>query len=141
MPEESPKLTIDFKKYGVVLGVVATFLSITGLAISNFQNYHEKYALIEDLAATKQQLDEQIIDLNKEIIILAIQSKEDQLGLISYKIATNQATDLDLANKETVERRLADYKEKLDKLDQYTIATSSTSISWREIASDAVLFG
>lgn len=117
MPEESPKLTIDFKKYGVVLGVVATFLSITGLAISNFQNYHEKYALIEDLAATKQQLDEQIIDLNKEIIILAIQSKEDQLGLITYKIATNQATDLDLANKETVERRLADYKEKLDKLD------------------------
>ena len=111
MPPAKETVTFNPKMLAVMVGLIITLFG-AGFSIYSFgSSYHEKFA-------TSTTVDAQVSDLNKEIITLAIQSKEDDLSLIEFKQATGQATDLDTANKANIERRLEGLRTKLDKLEE-----------------------
>ena len=108
-PKQEATITFDFKKISIILGVLAT---IGGSAVAGYNmgsTYHLQFAQAE-------LVDTQIVNLNKEIITLAIQQKEDDLSLIEFKQATGSATDLDTADKANIIRRIDSLQIKLDKL-------------------------
>ena len=112
MPPAKPEtVTFNPKTLAVIVGLVITLFG-AGFSVYTFgASYHDKFA-------TSSRVDAQVIDLNKEIITLAINDKEDDLSLIAFKQATGQASDLDEANKANIERRLEGLKDKLDKLEE-----------------------
>lgn len=108
-PKQEATVTIDFKKWSIIIGVFSSLAvgTITGYTMGS--NYHKQFAQAEVVES-------QIISLNKEIITLAIQQKEDDLSLIEFKQATGSATDLDTADKANIIRRIDSLQIKLDKL-------------------------
>ena len=111
MPPAKETVTFNPKTLAVLVGLTISLFG-AGFSMYTFgSSYHEQFA-------TSTKVDAQVSDLNKEIITLAIQSKEDDLSLIEFKLATGQATDLDTADKANIERRLEGLKDKLDKLEE-----------------------
>lgn len=111
MTDENPQLTIDFKRWGIVLGVISTLIGILTVGTSAYSDYHAKFA-------TTEVVEDQINDLNVEIITLALLGYEDELTLIEFKQANGESTQLDIANKEILSRRIRDLKQKLSKIEQ-----------------------
>ena len=117
MADEDTKVTFDFKKISVILGVLITIGSLGIAAYTNFNSYHDKFALKQETEAIHNEihteLDSSIHDLQVEILTVAKLAYEDQLVELDYLQATGKATDLDKANRANVERRLGDLKGKL----------------------------
>lgn len=109
MTDESPQVTINFKKVGIIVSTIAGVLGLVGVALANFSGYHEQFA---DQATVENQMTE----LNIQIVTLAISRYEDEIMGYNFLIETDGDTPLDRVNKSNAESRLADLKSQLSEL-------------------------
>ncbi len=77
------------------------------------------YVYLEEMAS-KSYVKEQIVDLNLEVIGVAIMRYEDELMSIDFLIETDSAKPMDKVSKKNIERRLQDLKSKRTQLENST---------------------
>ena len=105
MPPAKETVTFNPKTLAVIVGLVITLFG-AGFSMYTFgSTYHEKFA-------NSTTVDSQVSDLNKELIVFAIQDKEDEIQLIEFKESSGTADAEDDSRKKTLERRLASLKVK-----------------------------
>jgi len=68
--------------------------------------------------ATKTYVKEQIVDLNLEVLNVAIMRYEDELTSIDFLIETGTAKPMDKVTKKNITRRLQDLKSKRVRLEE-----------------------
>ena len=110
MTDDNPQVTINFKKVGIIVSTIIGLITLAGLTFANFSGYHNQFA-------DKTHVEEQMTDLNKEIVTLAIQRYEDEIMGYNFLIETEADTPLTRVSKSNAESRLRDLKDKLEDLD------------------------
>lgn len=97
-----PKMT-PLKRISVIVTLVLSLIAAGYSTYAWAQSYHSQFA-------QKDQVTIQFAQTKRSILEISIRDYEDQLFVIDFLIAEDQATPLDQAKKQKIERRLADLR-------------------------------
>jgi len=95
-------------------GIVSLVTALSGAGYGIYSTSSNYFAHF----ATKAYVKEQIVDLNMEVLNVAIMRYEDELMSIDFLIETNTAKPMDKVTKKNITRRLQDLKSKRVRLEE-----------------------
>lgn len=107
---EHQVVTLDVKKLAVIIPLALTVLGAGWSLYSTVTGY-------VNTLATKVEVEQSEINSSIELVTVTVMGYEDELIGYDFLIETNQATPSVRVAKANVERRIADLKEKLDRLE------------------------
>ena len=107
---EHQVVTLDVKKLAVIIPLALTVLGAGWSLYSTVTGY-------VNTLATKVEVEQSEINSSIELVTVTVMGYEDELIGYDFLIETNQATPSVRVAKSNVERRIADLKEKLDRLE------------------------
>ena len=107
---EHQVVTLNVKKLAVIIPLALTVLGAGWSLYSTVTGY-------VNTLATKVEVEQSEINSSIELVTVTVMGYEDELIGYDFLIETNQATPSVRVAKSNVERRIADLKEKLDRLE------------------------
>ena len=107
---EHQVVTLNVKKLAVIIPLALTVLGAGWSLYSTVTGY-------VNTLATKVEVEQSEINSSIELVTVTVMGYEDELIGYDFLIETNQATPSVRVAKANVERRIADLKEKLDRLE------------------------
>jgi hypothetical protein len=107
---EIQHVTINVKKLAVIIPLVLTVFAAIWSSYTTVTHYL-------DTLATKVEVEQSEINSSIELVTVTVMGYEDELIGYDFLIETDQATPSVRVAKANVERRIADLKEKLDRLE------------------------